>query len=392
VRYHVSLAEATEELADRAERADRADRADRAKQLADRLRDRRVAYTDVKPPGGVLAAAAPPGGAVSPAGEAIPAPTLRWLRRKVGAQVYTPGYEQELARRIGPDLFGLLRLPPPPPFLAPLDLAALPPAHIAPLLARISLTQPAPAPRDLSPHALAARPGALSTHHRTPAQRHWAQPPGAPLLPAATTIPHLIHGIWLGTPVNPDSRYARNFARTARHHPHAAVTIWTDIPRAAFQHADQPPPPPGQPDPRKPHRDMLAWARANNIHLVNIHEVFHARHPMTLHPQYTAETSKQLPRGYAGASDHLRLDIIHLLGGLYIDGDNHLTNPARTLDGLLDAVAASPHGFTLHILPNKAINNDLIIAPARHPAIQLWRELARASYGLTQRQLFGGLD
>ena len=37
------------------------------------------------------------------------------------------------------------------------------------------------------------------------------------------------------------------------------------------------------------------------------------------------------------------------------------------------------------------INNDLIIAPARHPAITLWRELARGSYLFTQAQLFGGI-
>ena len=140
---------------------------------------------------------------------------------------------------------------------------------------------------------------------------------------------------------------------------------------------------------------MLSWARASRIHLINVHEIFHRDRPMTLHRQYTAEHAKQLPRGYAGASDHLRLDIIHLLGGTYLDGDNHLTT---TTDGhppaltqLLDAVAASPHGFTLHMLPG-GINNDLIIAPARHPAITLWRELARGSYLFTQRDIFGGLE
>ena len=66
--------------------------------------------------------------------------------------------------------------------------------------------------------------------------------------------------------------------------------------------------------------------------------------------------------------------------------------PASTLTELFDAVAASAHGFALHLLPDKIVNNDLIIAPARHPAITLWRELARASYLFTQAQLFDGLD
>ena len=39
-----------------------------------------------------------------------------------------------------------------------------------------------------------------------------------------------------------------------------------------------------------------------------------------------------------------------------------------------------------------SVNNDLIVAPARHPAITLWRELNRASYPLTQPQLFGGVE
>ena len=124
---------------------------------------------------------------------------------------------------------------------------------------------------------------------------------------------------------------------------------------------------------------------------------------MTLHPQYTAETSKQLPRGYAGASDHLRLDIIHTLGGLYTDGDNNFVEIADepttddqraapgTLTDLFNAIAASEHGLGLHVLP-AGMNNDLIIAPARHPAIRLWQELARGRFSRTQPELLGGLE
>ena len=43
------------------------------------------------------------------------------------------------------------------------------------------------------------------------------------------------------------------------------------------------------------------------------------------------------------------------------------------------------------MLPN-GINNDLITAPARHPAITLWRELGRHRYNRNQRELFGNLD
>ena len=69
---------------------------------------------------------------LTPAGEIITARTLTWLRRAAGAPVYTPGYETELARRTGPDLFGLLRLPPPPPFLANIRPETLPPRATSP--------------------------------------------------------------------------------------------------------------------------------------------------------------------------------------------------------------------------------------------------------------------
>ena len=52
----------------------------------------------------------PDGAALTPAGEIIPARTAAWLRAKTSAPVLTPGYETELARRTGPDLFGLLQI------------------------------------------------------------------------------------------------------------------------------------------------------------------------------------------------------------------------------------------------------------------------------------------
>ncbi len=291
---------------------------------------------------------------VSPSGELVPDATVGWLRALIGLRVLSPAYEQELARRMGPDVFGLLRLPAPPPFLAAADPAALAPEHVAPFLRRISMTRPAPRAADLTPAALDTDPGPVSRHHRTPDQQRWDQPPGAPLLPPTTVIPHIVHGIWLGGPIPEHSRIRANFAAGARRYAgHADFAVWTDVPRASFQAADTtPPPPPGQPDPLATTRSMLAWARDHGIHLISVHEVFHAHHPMTMHAQYTAEMNKQLPRGYAGASDHLRLDIIHLLGGAYVDGDNQFDRNAAdtplpgTIPALLDAVAASPHAFT----------------------------------------------
>ncbi len=237
---------------------------------------------------------------------------LEWLRRNVGLPVHTPGYEREVARLTGPDLFGLGWLPPPPRFLAGVDAGALRPEQVAPFLRLTSMTGPAPAAADLSAAALDSDPGQVSRFHRTASQRQWGQPasPGVPLLPAHTVIPHVVHGIWLGGPVPEDSVFRRNYAAGARRYAGAVdFVVWTDVPREYFDAARAAP---ARPGPLAAVRSMLAWATRNGIHLVNVHEVFHAGQPMTLHLQYTAEMAKQVPRGYAGASDHLRLEI----GGL----------------------------------------------------------------------------
>ena len=353
-----------------------------------------------RPPGAMAACDEELGG--DPAGDSAAgeAELAGWLRRLLEVPVGSVPYEQELARRMGPDWFGLRALPAAPPFLAGIDPATLRPAQVAPFLCRLSMTRPAPSRDELASAALDADPGPVTRVRRGAQARRWGQPPkaGAPLLPAETVIPHVVHGIWLGGPVPPDGRFARNFAAAARRYARQVdFVVWTDVPRRCLEEADSSAPrPSGQPDPLAPARLMLAWARRHGIHLISIHEVFHAGHPMLLHAQYTAEMAKQLPRGYCGASDHLRMEIIYQFGGAYSDGDNQFDADADglpltgTLPALFKEVAASLPGFTLHMLP-EMFNGDVVIAPARHPAVRLLMELARVSYHLSQRQLFGGL-
>ena len=269
---------------------------------------------------------------LTPAGEIIASRTAGWLRRMVGAPALTPGYETELARRTGPDLFGLLRLPDPPPFLAEVRPETLDPAHIAPLLRRISMTGPAPDPADLTPAALATDPGPVSAYHRTPGQRRWEQPAGTPALPADTVIPHVIHGIWLGGPILADAVIAHHL-RLGRDRPPRLRLRRVD--RHRPRHLLKPPRPPRYRPPAPPTRTPRTAtcspgpATTASTSSTSTRSSTTQR-PMTLHRQYTAEHTKQLPRGYAGASDHLRLDIIHLLGGTYLDGDNHITTTPAT--------------------------------------------------------------
>jgi len=334
---------------------------------------------------------------------------LAWLRRLTHHNLYTWPFEEALARRwLGGDPYGTRVLPPAPPFLTGLNPHALPPEHVAPFLRRISLTRPTPTPDQLTEHALAADPGPLSTAPRSPILRRWGQPTdsGAPPLPAVTRIPHIVHGIWLGRPLPPTSVFWRNYAAGARRYTgRVDFVVWTDIPRAHFTRATtQPAPPPGHPDPLAAARALLTWATDNGIHLINIHEVFHATAPMTLHAQFTLEMTKQLPRGFAAASDHLRVEIIHRFGGAYCDGDmsftppphhTHHTGPDHTrhtspddLPAFFDRLAASRHGFTMNPLGGVLVNNDVLAAPARHPAIALWLECARLNYYRSQQALF----
>jgi hypothetical protein len=201
--------------------------------------------------------------------------------------------------------------------------------------------------------------------------------------------------------------------------------VWTDIPRSWFVQAESRPPVPGRPDPLAGARALLGWARANGISLVSVFEVFHAGAPMVLQAPFVLEMSKQLPRGFAAASDHLRVEIVHRFGGAYVDGDfsfdpddpvappsnasgpnaavaggnaaGPLSEPAgvpppegdtEDIPAFFDRLAGSEFGFTLNPLGNGIVGADMLAAPARHPAISLWRECARLNYFLSQAQLF----
>jgi hypothetical protein len=331
---------------------------------------------------------------------------LAWLRAYINSSLYTWGFEELIARRwIGGDPYALRALPAAPPFLADLPLAALPGHLVAPLLRRISLTRPAPAAADLTLEALATDPGPVTIYRRSAAERHWGRPafsadtgqdaPGAPVatppLPADTVIPHLVHGIWLGRPMPPGSSFWANYGAGAdRHAGRVDFVVWTDIPRLTFDLARESAPAPGEPESLRGARAMLAWAIGHGILLVNVHEVFHAGAPMVLHTPYSLELTKQLPRGYAAASDHLRVDIVHRFGGMYADGDLSFTGP-QPLTDLFRRVAGSRLGMTLNLNHDDEPHPDAVVGPARHPAIALWREAARMNYHLSQAEMFEGV-
>jgi len=325
---------------------------------------------------------------------------LRWLRSRVHRGLYTRRFEEWVGRWLGGDPFGLRQLPPRPAFLADVPVTELPAEWVAPFLRRISLDRPAPTAAELSAGALAGDTGPVSVALRGRRLRRWGQPKGwaAPLLPRRTRVPHVVHGIWLGRAMPARSVFWRNYAAAARRYAgRVDFVVWTDIPRDRFAAVlAAPEPPADEADAHAEVRRLLRWARDNGIHLVNVSEVFHAAAPMRLHAQYVLEMAKQLPRGYASASDHLRVEIIHRFGGLYADGDMTFVPSGRasvpeTLPAFFDRLAASVPGFTLNPQWDGRVGADLFAAPARHPALSLWLELARLNYCRTQPHLFGGL-
>ncbi|KQC35939.1 hypothetical protein [Frankia sp. ACN1ag] len=328
--------------------------------------------------------------------------TLSWLRRLICAPLHTPDAERVLAARLGADLFDLRRPPPEPAFLAGVDIGNLRPEHVAPFLRRISMTRPVPSAEELSEESLEADRGAVSWARRSADERRWGQAAdtGVPLLPEVVGIPHVVHGIWLGQPMPARTAFRDNYGAAARRYAgQVTVVLWTDIPRAQCAAVlAEPAPPVGADDPLRYVRTLATWARDNDVALVNVDEVFHADHPLYLRPQYVLEMAKQRPRGYTSATDHLRVELVHTFGGLYIDGDIRFDagSPEGGHPGsvpeLLAAVAASTCGFTLNILSiDIGISNDLIVGSARHPALRLWMECARLNYFPLQREIVGGL-
>jgi hypothetical protein len=323
---------------------------------------------------------------------------LDWLHSILNDGLYSPGDDAHTLHWLGSDPYGLRMPPSPPDFLAGFDFAEVRPEHVAPLLRRLSLTRAEmPDEAEFTATALESDRGRLSVAERTEQQRRWgrAADSGAPLLAPVTRIPRVVHSIWLGGPPPLDGDFIDNVGYTARRYAgEIDYVLWTDVPRTAFS---------GETEDAAPARGLLAWARENGVLLVSVSEVFHRDAPMVCQAQFAAETAKQRPHGYAAASDILRLEVIGRFGGFYIDGDLKLSERyERTPDGepfesvpqLIDRVAASELGFTMDPIPkwDDAVNNDLVIAPAAHPAVRLWSEDTRVNYLISQTAVVGGLE
>ena len=325
-----------------------------------------------------------------------PEDQLEWLRAMTGEALYTWTDAQQAADWLGSDAFRLRELPAAPPFLADLAIESLPAELVGPLLRRINLTRPAPTAAELTIKALSSEPGRVSTWRRSAEQQRWGRPAdeAAPLLPPVARVPKVLHSIWLGGIVPQISPVRRNLGYAARRYAgHVDVVLWTDLPRSAFAED-------GDPEVRR----FAEWARQRGVILANVHEVFHAGAPMITHAQVVLEMTKQLPRGYAAASDMLRVELIHRFGGVYLDGDLQYTEQwqpagpwapqgprAENLVEFMNRLAASDLGFTMNPMSGAAVGgcpNDALAGPAGHPALRLWLEAMRVNYFRPVPRLF----
>ncbi|MGW7673030.1 hypothetical protein ACWGJX_38945 [Streptomyces sp. NPDC054775] len=203
-------------------------------------------------------------------------------------------------------------------------------------------------------------------------------------------IPPVVHAIWLGGPVRsagPSAGFWGNFGSAAlAGRNHARFVLWTDVPRYdisnALAHDQQPVADAYDADVW----EMAHWAVAKDILMVNVHEVFNAHDPMSLHVEFSTETAKQTGLGWAAASDILRLEILHRFGGFYNDGDNRIVN----LGEAFGSAIKSDIGFAGLTSTDSRhdVSNSLMIAPARHAIVSAAIEILRENYQKTQIELY----
>jgi hypothetical protein len=213
-------------------------------------------------------------------------------------------------------------------------------------------------------------------------------------LPPKVEMPKIVHTIWLGSPVTADRAATRAIQANVANWRNVLgddwqIVVWTNVPRIDFERARRP----GADSDDiwlRGIRDMLRWAHTNHLLLIAVDEVFHDKFPLgdlALDEYFRMEVAKRHGRGYAAASDILRLVILQEFGGVYSDGDNTLT----TTDGLFELF--NQKGFAVRGRPSSKIPeaftflNSAILAGVGHPFIRLYLRHISDNYDEPQPSL-----
>ncbi|MFI9009967.1 hypothetical protein ACIGNX_22320 [Actinosynnema sp. NPDC053489] len=291
--------------------------------------------------------------------------------------------DDDLVDVFGPDLFGLRAPAPTPPFLLGLDHDALTTGQLVSLLHAMDLTRTDPVPPLTARDLPDAADRVLTSDRRGTDLTAWAPRGREAPLPPVLHLPKLMHSIWLGGPLTDQGGHAAFRERVAARAGDWTQVLWTDVPRADFARADTTPPPAaGAPDPSADVRSLREWALDHRVVLVNVDEYFHEENPLVRHPEFAAERAKLVPSGYAAASDILRWEVVHHMGGAYLDGDNAVTDTSA-----LEAVITTPQAYAVHVPPRATIGNSVVVAPREHPVAAVQLLVLERKYTLAQRQV-----
>jgi hypothetical protein len=263
---------------------------------------------------------------------------------------------------LGPDFFGTRIPPPSPPWSARLRQADLATGQVAAFLAALDLMRPG------QPEQAALRV------ERIPSR------PGVRTVTGGYEIPPVAYSIWLGGPLTDETTATRevrsNIAqwRERLADPEFTVVLLTDVPRAAFAafHAGG-----GTPQ----IVEMAQWAGRHRITVVHVDEIFHAAEPMESDRFFRLESTKQHGRGYAAASDILRLEVLRRFGGVYADGDHVIADATAMWQGL------DRSGFTVFSPAPGSFGNSGIVAGRKHPFLTQYLTVLRRNYERSQPDL-----
>ncbi|MFI2428668.1 hypothetical protein ACH5A7_32050 [Streptomyces sp. NPDC018955] len=315
-----------------------------------------------------------------------PMPSARELLAGLRQYTVVPEVSDDTATAVtGVDLFGRWVPRPTPDFLGGVDYDRLTPEQVLHFFDRVDLLERTPTPAEMDPAAWRTEQYAGSVV-RPPAGRPltgWSPDPAAPPLPESVRlgIPRIWFSIWLGGVPQPTGRSARfwtSLAASADGHRDIMFVLLTDVTReevAASLSAT------AEPHSRREAsvRGLAAHAREHGIRLVNVHELYHAGHPMPLHKEFLSRLARRNGPGMAAASDMLRLMLLDTFGAMYMDGNKTLL-PGR--DPFQEAVE-TPTLFTYSEGANSAF-----VAPARHPLTRALIEETGRSYTKDQTTLY----
>ncbi|CNE75254.1 Mannosyltransferase OCH1 and related enzymes [Yersinia bercovieri] len=196
------------------------------------------------------------------------------------------------------------------------------------------------------------------------------KPYNPPIMPVNTTVPSIIHYIWLGSPLN-TNQICRVINHVVKNSIGFKFIIWTDSYseyyrlKAVIVDANS-------------YADF--FLRESKLYFVNNIEVRvigeYLKEVNVRNYSAFIRESIGAYRNYAAASDILRLLILYHIGGVYLDLDAELYSKLNV------SAVQSQYGFSVReVVPGRAaIQNNIIAVAPNHPWIKLMLDSIERNY------------